>query len=82
MITLPNSKIPVFFPSTLSLNPDFTANEETHTTPDVLVEPSPEDIIRYVEALTEGKTFSMPDPNYDTVLRECLKLALEETTAR
>ena len=82
MITLPNSKIPVFFPSTLSLNPDFTANEETHTAPDVLVEPSPENIIRYVKALTEGKKFSMPDPNYDTVLKECLRLALEETEAR
>ncbi len=78
MVTLPNSKIPVFFPSALGLNPDLTANEETHTAPDVLVEPDPEDVIDYVQALAAMKIFTGPDPAYDTVLRECLKLALQE----
>lgn len=57
----------------------FSANEEAHTAPDIFVEPSPKDIINYVQALTAGEVFTEPDPEYDTVLRECLKLALEET---
>jgi hypothetical protein len=78
MVTLPNSRIPVFFPSGMGLNPDFTANEEMHTMPDVVVERSPEDLIKYVQAVSGGKTFTEPDPEYDTALRECLRLALEE----
>lgn len=78
MVTLPNSKIPVFFPSEMGLNPDFTANEETHTMPDVVVEQSPEDLIKFVQAASGGKTFTEPDPAYDTALRECLRLALKE----
>ena len=74
---LPNSRMAVFFPSTMGLNPDFTANEETHTTPDVLVEPDPEAVVRFAEALTRGVSLGEgPNVEYDTVLRECLRLAL------
>lgn len=74
---LPNSKMAVFFPCSMGLNPDFTANAETHTTPDVLVEPDPQDVVRCAEALVRGwSPGESPNLEYDTVLRECVSLAL------
>jgi hypothetical protein len=77
MVTLPNSKIPIFFAVGMGLNPDFSAVEEALTAPDVLVELSPEDIIRLVEATSAGQVFTEPDPAYDPALRECIRMALE-----
>ncbi|QUL99278.1 MAG: hypothetical protein IMF26_04265 [Candidatus Fermentithermobacillus carboniphilus] len=77
IMVLPNSKMAVFFPSQMALNADFTANEETHTTPDVLAEPDPQDLVRYVEALTKGLPLGEgPNLEYDAALRKCLELAL------
>lgn len=77
MVTLPNSGIPVFMATGMGLNSDFTANEETYTAPDVLIERDPRDIIKLVRATSDGRTLSPPYAEYDTVLRECLKLALQ-----
>jgi hypothetical protein len=77
MVTLPNSKMPIFFAAGMGLNPDFTAVEEALTAPDVLVERNPEDIIRLVEVTSTGQAFTEPNPNYDPALRECIRLALE-----
>lgn len=62
----------------MGLNPDFTANEEMHTIPNVVAELSPEDLVRFVQAVSSGKAFTEPDPEYDTALKACLKLALEK----
>jgi len=71
------SRIPVFMATGMGLNSDFTANEETHTAPDVLIERDPRDIIKLVQATSDGRTLSPPDAEYDTALRQCLKLALQ-----
>ncbi|MBC7339850.1 MAG: PDZ domain-containing protein [Firmicutes bacterium] len=77
IMVLPNSRMAIFFPSTMGLNADFTANEETHTTPDVLAEPDPQDLVRYAEALAKGVPLGDgPNLEYDAALRECLRLAL------
>jgi hypothetical protein len=67
---LPNSGLVFKFPMAMGLNPDMTANEETHTAPDVLVEQSLEDLLK---AAVIGPS-ARPDPNSDTVLRTCLEL--------
>lgn len=71
---LPNSGLALLFPVDMGLNPDFTANEEMHTIPDVLVERTPEDIVRLAKALAAGEGPVLPDPSYDPALRECLRL--------
>ena len=43
LVTLPNSGMVVWFPLTMGLNPEFSANEETHTLPEVMVEQSLDD---------------------------------------
>ncbi|MGE5579924.1 MAG: S41 family peptidase [Bacillota bacterium] len=77
MVTLPNSKMPVFFAAGMGFNPDFSAVEEVLTAPDVLVERDPDDIVRLEEAISAGQVFTEPDPDYDPALRECLRMALE-----
>lgn len=77
MVTLPNSRIPIFFAAGMGLNPDFTAVEEALTAPDVLVERNPEDIVKLMEVTSSGPLFTKPSPDYDPALRECLRLALE-----
>ena len=75
IIVLPNSGMVVRFPSVMGLNPDWTANEEFHTKPDVLIEESQEDLLLWLDRVrTEGYPVG-PDPELDTVLRECLDLA-------
>ena len=63
---LPNSGMVVSFSLTMGLNPDGTANEETHTRPHHLVEWTPTDIARWIDN---------PGKWHDVVLQECLKLA-------
>lgn len=77
VITLPNSGMVVRFPSFYGLNPDFSASEETHTSPDVMVEPSLDDILEYL-ATRDSSGELRPDPSFDTQLRMCLVLALSE----
>lgn len=70
LLTLPNSGMTVRFSSMMGLNPNWTANEEAHTKPDVLVEMSASDLMAYMNAVDKGLTG--PDPSWDIVLRECL----------
>lgn len=77
IVTLPNSGMVVRFPSVFGLNPDFSASEEAHTSPDVMVEPSLEDILEYL-ATRDSSGELRPDPSFDTQLRTCLTLALSE----
>lgn len=76
IVTLPSSKITVFFPVGMGLNADFTANAETHTKPDVIVERGLDDLVRHTQALNDKTVFMEPDPAYDAALRECLRMAL------
>jgi len=76
LVTLPNSGMVVRFPLVMGLNPDFTANEEAHTSPDVLVEQTFEDVVAYLSKHA-GSGDLRPDPTCDAALRECLRLALE-----
>ena len=46
LMLLPNSGIIIRFSSCMGLNPDGTANEEYHTTPDIYVEQSFEDFLK------------------------------------
>ncbi|MBE3519526.1 MAG: hypothetical protein IMW97_04395 [Firmicutes bacterium] len=73
ILCLPNSGMLVRFPLNMGLNPDFTANEECHTTPDVLVGWKHEDLVKYAQA-ARVRAVKGPDPEWDTVLRECLEL--------
>jgi C-terminal processing protease CtpA/Prc len=79
LVTLPNSGLVVRFPSVMGLNPNFSANEETHTSPDVMVEQSLDDILEYL-ANQDSASDNRPDPSCDAGLRMCLALALEEAT--
>jgi len=74
---LPNSGLVVKFPMALGLNPDMTANEEMHTMPDILVEPSIEDLMKAAYWRPSGQ----PDPATDAVLRRCLELARSNSMA-
>ncbi len=71
MCRLPNSGLVIKFPMAMGLNPDMTANEETHTMPDVLVEQSLEDLLKVPAVCPPAR----PDPDSDTALRKCLELA-------
>jgi len=78
LVTLPNSGMVVKFPPDMGLNPDFSASEEMHTAPDVIVEQDPKMIVEYAQAIKNGEKFPEPDPKYDAVLAKCLELALGE----
>ncbi len=71
-IVLPNSGMVVLFPSGMGLNPDWSANEESHTIPDVVVDLS-DSFIKWVTG-SPGREFESLDPGYDPVLKECLEL--------
>jgi len=71
-LTLPNSGMVIRFSSVMGLNPDWSANEETHTTPHIIAEMTPEDFIKYAATGSQPK---VPDPRWDPALRECLRLA-------
>ncbi len=69
MLALPNSGLVVRFSSVMGINPDGTANEETHTQPDVYVEQSYED---FVELLKDTDQYLFFNTKYDTVLKYVL----------
>lgn len=75
IVVLPNSGMVIRYPVTMGLNSDWTANEEFHTKPDVLVEQTLEDLLRWLEVVGEEGFPKAPRPELDTVLRECLNLA-------
>ncbi|MEX0974863.1 MAG: S41 family peptidase [Bacillota bacterium] len=69
IVVLPNSGMAIRFPSDMGLNPDWSANEEFHTRPDMLAEWAPDDILGY--AATSGRP-ARPDPAWDPQLRAAL----------
>ena len=61
----------------MGLNGDWTANEKFHTKPDVLVEQTLEDLLKWLEYV-EKEVFPLePKPELDRILREALNLATE-----
>jgi hypothetical protein len=71
-LALPNSGMYIRYATTMGLNPDWTVNEQEHTRPDILVERSAEDLVRYLRACSSVSGLS-PDPSWDPALEECLK---------
>lgn len=70
---LPNSKLIVRFSAVMALNPDGTANEETQTQPDIYVEQSYEDYLKYLNWIHEENYDEIINP-YDTVLNKTLEI--------
>jgi C-terminal processing protease CtpA/Prc len=71
LMMLPNSGIVVRFSSCMGLNPDGTANEEYHTSPDIYIEQTYNDFIAQVQA--EENPYQLFSP-YDTVLNHVLRI--------
>ncbi len=69
IVVLPNSGMAIRFSGDMGLNPDWSANEEFHTRPNVLAEWAPDDVLRY--AGTSGRP-ARPDPAWDPQLRACM----------
>lgn len=69
-ISLPNSGVLIRVPVAMGLNPDGTINEETHTQPDIYVEPSYQDVLAQLENNENPMT---EISNHDTVLNYVLK---------
>ncbi|MFZ5353386.1 MAG: S41 family peptidase [Bacillota bacterium] len=70
MLALPNSGLVLRFSSVMGINPDGTANEETHTQPDVYIEQSYDDFLGLLDET--GKDLII-GTKYDTVLNYILK---------
>ena len=69
IVVLPNSGMAIRFSADMGLNPDWSANEEFHTRPNIIAEWTPDDILRY--AATSGRP-ARPDPAWDRQLRACM----------
>ncbi len=74
VVTLPNSNICVLFPQAISIGDTYT-----HIAPHIFVEQAPEDIVKYAEVLATDIVPVQPNPDYDTVLRKCLDIALQKS---
>lgn len=70
---LPNSGLLIRFPIGMGLNPDGTANEEAHTSPDIYAEQSKNDYLSMINVLNKGNQNETLD-KYDTVLKSLLKI--------
>jgi C-terminal processing protease CtpA/Prc len=71
LMLLPNSGIIIRFSSCMGLNPDGTANEEYHTTPDIYVEQSFED---FIDIIDHSEVPLGGISKYDTILNHVLKI--------
>ena len=71
-VVLPNSGMVILFPAAMGLNPDWSANEEIHTVPDVTVDLSGPHIDWIKDSAKEE--IENLDPKYDPALRVCLEL--------
>ncbi|MBE3519751.1 MAG: hypothetical protein IMW97_05535 [Firmicutes bacterium] len=80
-LVLPNSRMLVLFPFALALEPDGRSYEESSRMPDVYVADR-ETFVKYVNALNNGEKLKSLDPEYDAVLRECLKIIKHSTIPR
>ena len=72
-LVLPNSKMVVYFPFAISLEPEGRSYEEYGRMPDVYVADR-ETFVKYVNALIKGEKLKSFDPEYDAVLRKCLEI--------
>jgi C-terminal processing protease CtpA/Prc len=72
LAVMPNSKLVFRFSMDMGLNPDGTANEETHTKPDIYVEQSYADALKNIKWRKEHKE-EVISP-YDTVLNKILDI--------
>jgi len=72
-LVLPNSRMVIYFPFALSLEPDGRSHDEFGTTPDIYVADR-ETFVKYVNALIKGEKLRSLDPELDPVLRECLRI--------
>lgn len=72
---LPNSGLIVRFPIGMGFNPDGTANEETHTSPDIYIEQNTMDFIKMTESfsLKNFDYYEVVD-KYDTVLKNLISM--------
>lgn len=75
IVTLPNSGMVVRFPGDMGLNQDWTASEEFHTSPDILVEWKPGDLLEYINL---GNSVMSPSPSWDPQLLACMKALADE----
>lgn len=77
-VNLPNSSLILRFSCEMGLNPDGTANEETHTPPDVYSEQNYKDFLKFLQWRKDnGQIISKPYDTmnpYDTVLNKTLEL--------
>ena len=71
LMLLPNSGIIVRFSSCMGLNPDGTANEEYHTTPNIYVEQSYEDFLNIID---NNEVPLREISKYDTILNNVLNV--------
>lgn len=69
---LPNSNLIFLFPHSYGLNPDGTANEETHTQPDIYAEETYSDFLKSTEWMKTNNSDSV-NP-YDTVLNKTMEI--------
>jgi hypothetical protein len=70
-LALPRSGMYILYATVMGLNPDWSVNDEVHTRPDVLVERSADDLLRYIRACNSASGLH-PDPSWDPVLKKCL----------
>lgn len=71
--SMPNSGLVFRFTGHMALNPDGTANEETHTEPDMYCELKYDDFIKMLEYKKDDKNDKIICP-YDTVLNKAIEL--------
>ena len=69
--SMPNSRLVFRFSLDMGLNSDGTVNEETHTIPDIYVEPSYEDMIKTIQ--WDNNKDGEINP-YDTILNKTLEM--------
>lgn len=72
VLVMPNSGLVVRFSMEMGLNPDGTCNEEYHTQPDIFVEQTLDDFIKYVN-YKENNRDAVVNP-YDTVLNHVISI--------
>lgn len=72
-LVLPNGRMVIYFPFDLALEPDGRSHDEFGTMPDIYVADR-QTFVKYVNALIKGEELKSLDPDYDAVLRECLRI--------
>jgi hypothetical protein len=80
LMVLPNSRMCVSFEPGLMIGPDGSTGIESHTVPDVFIEPDWEDYLAYVSLIRDAGFINKPNPDCDTVLRRCLELIANRTS--